>query len=166
MQRSRKHWLDWRAVGLMAGLGLAFLSSEVLWGQDSPAAAPAPAAGTSAPQSSPAASQGATSPAAPDTKQSTEVNAAEVTTRDTAPTFKVRVNEVLVRVVVRDESGKIIPDLKKEDFQLLDNRKPQTISSFAVETPETRAVVPHAVTTESPEGGTPTVTPVPTLPQR
>src|SRR3984957_4599447 len=166
MQRSRKHWLDWRAVGLMAGLGLAFLSSEVLWGQDSPAAAPAPAAGTSASQSPSAASQGATSPAAPDTKQSPEANAAEGTTRDTASTFKVRVNEVLVRVVVRDESGKIIPDLKREDFQLSDNRKLQSITSFRVETPETRAVVPHAVTTEAPDGGTPTVTPVPTLPQR
>jgi len=71
-----------------------------------------------------------------------------------------------VRVVVRDESGKIIPNLKKEDFQLLDNRKLQTINSFAVETPQTHAVVPHAITTEAPEGGTPTVTPVPTLPQR
>ena len=67
----------------------------------------------------------------------TDSNAAEVTTHDTAPTFKVRVNEVLVRVVVRDESGKVIPNLKKEDFQLFDNRKPQTITSFRVETPET-----------------------------
>ena len=89
-----------------------------------------------------------------------------MTTHDTAPTFKVRVNEVQVRVVVRDQSGKVIPDLKKQDFQLFDNRKPQAITSFAVETPETHAVVPHAVTTESPDGGPPTVTPVPTLPQR
>jgi VWFA-related protein len=78
----------------------------------------------------------------------------------------VRVNEVQVRVVVRDASGKIIPDLKKGDFLVFDNRKPQAITSFAVETPETHAVAPHAVTTESPDGGPPTVTPVPTLPQR
>src|SRR6267143_1794376 len=61
----------------------------------------------------------------------------EVSSRDTPTTFKVRVNLVLVRVVVRDASGKIVNGLKKEDFQLFDNRKLQTISSFSLETPET-----------------------------
>jgi VWFA-related protein len=61
-----------------------------------------------------------------------------VSSRDTPTTFKVRVNLVLVRVVVRDASGKVVSGLKKEDFQLFDNRKPQTISSFSLETPETR----------------------------
>ncbi len=61
----------------------------------------------------------------------------EVSTRDTPTTFKVRVNLVLVRVVVRDAGGKVVSGLKKEDFQLFDNRKPQTISSFSLETPET-----------------------------
>jgi VWFA-related protein len=60
----------------------------------------------------------------------------EVSTHDTPATFKIRVNLVLVRAVVRDSSGKIIPNLKKEDFQLLDNRKVQSISSFSVDTPE------------------------------
>jgi len=50
----------------------------------------------------------------------------------------VRVNLVLVRVVVRDRQGKIISNLKKEDFQLFDNKKLQAISSFSVETPEAR----------------------------
>src|ERR1700674_4928761 len=49
----------------------------------------------------------------------------EVSSRDTPTTFKVRVNLVLVRVVVRDRQGKIVPNLKKEDFQLYDNRKLQ-----------------------------------------
>src|SRR5712691_9887542 len=62
----------------------------------------------------------------------------EVSSHDTPTTFKVRVNLVLVRVVVRDQQGKIVSKLKKEDFQLYDNRKLQTISSFSVETPETR----------------------------
>jgi VWFA-related protein len=66
-------------------------------------------------------------PAAPTTNQ-------EVASRDTPTTFKVRVNLVLVRVVVRDANGKVVPNLKKEDFQLVDNRKLQTISSFSVET--------------------------------
>ena len=66
----------------------------------------------------------------------------EVSTRDTPPTFRVRVNLVLVRVVVRDGSGKVVSNLKKEDFQLSDNRKPQVISTFSVETPESHKVAP------------------------
>jgi VWFA-related protein len=65
---------------------------------------------------------------------------AEVSSRDTPPTFKIRVNLVLVRVVVRDQQGHVVPNLKKEDFQLTDNRKPQTISTFSVETPESHVV--------------------------
>lgn len=63
-------------------------------------------------------------------------NQQEVSSRDTPATFKVRVNNVLVRVVVRDAKGQIVPGLKKEDFQLYDGKKPQTISSFTVETPQ------------------------------
>ncbi len=79
--------------------------------------------------------------------QSSGNEAAEVSTRDTPPTFRVRVNLVLVRVVVRDGSGKVISNLKKEDFQLSDNRKPQVISTFSTETPESHKVEP---TTPSP----------------
>ncbi|HEV1995320.1 MAG TPA: VWA domain-containing protein, partial [Candidatus Acidoferrum sp.] len=74
----------------------------------------------------------------------------EVSSHDTPTTFKVRVNLVLVRVVVRDLHGKIVPNLKKEDFQLYDNRKLQTISSFSVETPETRTA--SAVASTAAEG--------------
>ena len=86
------------------------------------------------PQDAPAKTDStAKSPAAPAPTQGEEVSSHETPT-----TFKVRVNLVLVRVVVRDAHGKIVPNLKKEDFQLYDNRKVQTISSFSVETPETR----------------------------
>jgi VWFA-related protein len=66
----------------------------------------------------------------------------EVSTRDTPPTFRVRVNLVLLRVVVRDSNGKVVTNLKKEDFQLSDNRKPQVISTFSTETPESHKVAP------------------------
>jgi VWFA-related protein len=66
----------------------------------------------------------------------------EVSSRDTPATFKVRVNNVLVRVVVRDAHGKVVANLKKEDFQLYDGRKLQTITSFAVETPQSHVVAP------------------------
>jgi len=87
-----------------------------------------------------------TPPPAP-TAQAPGNQAAEVSTRDTPPTFRVRVNLVLVRVVVRDSSGKVVSNLKKEDFQLSDNRKPQVISTFSTETPESHKVAP---TTPSP----------------
>src|SRR5450755_143362 len=58
----------------------------------------------------------------------------EVTTRDTPATFRTKVNLVLVPVVVRDRKGHAVGTLVKEDFQLFDRGKPQTISSFSVET--------------------------------
>jgi VWFA-related protein len=54
-----------------------------------------------------------------------------------APAIKVRVNLVQVMVVVRDEKGRAVKDLKLEDFQVYDQGKPQMISTFSVETPET-----------------------------
>jgi VWFA-related protein len=80
-------------------------------------------------------------PAAPAPAASSPANdTTEVSTRDTPPTFRVRVNLVLVRAVVRDSNGQIVTNLKKEDFQLSDNRKPQVISTFSTETPESHRV--------------------------
>src|SRR5262249_26995642 len=75
--------------------------------------------------------------------QSPQENAsAEIASRDEKPVFKVNVNLVLVRVVVRDPKGNVIGNLHKEDFQLFDNRKPQVITQFSEEQPgaETRAL--------------------------
>ncbi len=83
----------------------------------------------------------AQTPAAPAPASPTPANdTTEVSTRDTPPTFRVRVNLVLVRAVVRDANGQIVTNLKKEDFQLSDNRKPQVISTFNTETPESHKV--------------------------
>ena len=96
---------------------------------------------TVASPSAPAASSPAQTPAEPAKPQTQASNDnAEVSSRDTPPTFKIRVNLVLVRVVVRDPQGHVVPNLKKEDFQLTDNRKLQTISTFSVETPESHVV--------------------------
>ena len=91
----------------------------------------------------------------------------EVSSHDSAPTFKVRVNVVLVRVVVRDIQGKIVPTLRKEDFQLFDGKKLQNITSFAVETPQshTVALANSGETSERPSEG-PTPTKAAALPQR
>ena len=102
------------------------------------------------------------------TQAQAPANSSEVTSRDTPATFKVRVNLVLVRVVVRDADGKPVANLKKEDFQLFDNRKPQAISTFSMETSQTRAVknVNVSVTGAEEAGGTPAEATVTGLAQR
>lgn len=92
----------------------------------------------------------------------------EVSTRDTPPTFRVRVNLVLVRAVVRDAAGKVVTNLKKEDFQLSDNRKPQVISTFSIETPESHKLVSTTKPAEpSPDATAPGDSPaIAALPQR
>lgn len=58
----------------------------------------------------------------------------EVVQSNAGATFKIRTDLVVVHVVVRDAEGKTIGNLKKEDFELFDNHKPQIISNFSVET--------------------------------
>jgi VWFA-related protein len=103
---------------------------------------------------SPASSAGAPAPATKDesTKQQPAKSSnaqqptdnSELVSQDTPATFKVRVNLVLVRVVVRDNQGKVVTNLRREDFQLFDNRKPQAITYFSSDTPESQALRPAA----------------------
>jgi len=117
-----------------------------------------PSATSQAPQAPPA---GATSNAPkPDAKAPND----EIVSRDSPTTFKVRVNIVLVRVVVRDSNGKVVSNLKKEDFQLADNRKLQIISSFSVETPAPHVPTVKMDSTEPTSAGTPVK--APELPKR
>jgi VWFA-related protein len=83
----------------------------------------------------------------------------ELATRDTPAAFKVRVNLVQVRAVVRDADGKPVENLQKEDFQLYDGRKLQNISTFEVETAASRrlkvATMPTSEPTAANNGETP-----------
>ena len=103
---------------------LLLASSGSAVGQQPSQATPPPA------QSQPAQTQ-------PASAQHTE----EVTTKDAQATFVSKVNLVPVTVVVRDEKGRAIGDLTKEDFRLTDNGKPQFISRFSVENPSTPVVL-------------------------
>jgi len=60
---------------------------------------------------------------------------AEVSIQESMPVFVLRAerNLVLVGAVVRDKSGRPVGNLKKQDFKLLDNGKPQTITHFFVQ---------------------------------
>jgi VWFA-related protein len=56
------------------------------------------------------------------------------------PTFKLRVDYVEVDVVVTDRNGNLVKDLKKEDFQVLEDGKAQTVTAFTqVDIPIERA---------------------------
>jgi VWFA-related protein len=81
-------------------------------------------------------------------KQDDKASKQEIVSRDVPAAFKVRVNVVLSRVVVRDAKGQVVANLKKEDFQLTDNGKPQAISSFSVESPSSQVSL---LKTDSPE---------------
>ena len=71
-------------------------------------------------------------------------NPQEISSRDVEPTFKLQAerNLVMVRVVVRDAKGATVDSLRKEDFQLFDHGKLQTISHFSMEKPALKATAP------------------------
>src|SRR3954470_3789595 len=48
------------------------------------------------------------------------------------PTFKVRVDYVEVDTIVTDRQGRMVRDLKKEDFQILEDGKSQAITNFTL----------------------------------
>ena len=120
--------------------GLVFL----LWAGGSAAIAQQPAA---------ASPQSASSAAPP-----------EVSSHDEATTFKVNVRLVVLRVVVRDAQGKAIGNLHKEDFELFDNHKPQTITQFSVEQPGNQ-IAREQTTSQPPAEGT-AAAKAPDLPER
>ncbi len=90
-------------------------------------------------------------------------NAAEVTTRDEAPTFQSRVSLVRVPVVVRDHSGKAVGGLRKEDFQVFDKGKAQFVAQFSAEgsaVPKPKAAAEATPVPMEPEEPSPTAEPV------
>jgi len=70
----------------------------------------------------------------------------EVASSDVQPTFKLQSerNLVMVLVVVRDAKGAVVENLRKEDFQLFDRGKAQTVVNFSLEKPALKASTPAA----------------------
>ena len=72
-------------------------------------------------------------PATSITKPEIDQDSAELASHDEPAKFQVNVKLVQVRVVVRDSQGHAVEGLHKEDFQVFDKGKPQTITQFDVE---------------------------------
>ncbi|HEY6291997.1 MAG TPA: VWA domain-containing protein [Terriglobia bacterium] len=80
----------------------------------------------------------------PQAGASQNTGGSEVSTEESHPNFELHVqhNEVLVRAVVRDAKGQAVTNLQKDDFRIFDNRKPQVITHFALETSGAAARTP------------------------
>src|SRR5229473_1446378 len=59
---------------------------------------------------------------------------ANATAQQERPTFKVQVDLVTSDIIVRDEKGNFIPDLKKDEFEIFEDGIKQDISSMTVVT--------------------------------
>jgi len=79
--------------------------------------------------------------------------------------FKVTTNLVLVNVVVRDKQGNLVRGMTKDDFQLLEDGKPQTIADFGFE--DTDAIALEAQSSAGVTGvaGAPAPLPDPQTPE-
>src|SRR5579864_5643798 len=66
------------------------------------------------------------------------------------PTFETTTNLVIVNVTVRDKSGKLMDSLRKDDFILTEDDKPQTISVFEVEHLSSEALPPAVPVNNAP----------------
>jgi VWFA-related protein len=153
---------------VLLALSLLGLPTIHLHSQDPPQSAAFPPS-----QSPPVASQ--TSNPLPQSPNSTTEgsstakpeNKTEVSIQDSGTTFRLRVNLVQVHVVVRDGKGNPVGNLRKEDFLLYDQGKLQPITTFAVETQQSRrAKAEAAAKTQVDNAVEPDKSPVATLPDR
>src|SRR3989449_1606624 len=125
------------SIGLMPGSGLA---------QDNLPAAPSATREQKKPQSAPAADPAKTdnsaqqeqsnvAPKPADVSAASRTSSGPTADEDAATTIRVPVNEVNVIFTVTDKHGRYVKDLKKSDFNVVDDSKPAAeIRSFHNET--------------------------------
>ncbi|HUK54740.1 MAG TPA: VWA domain-containing protein [Candidatus Binatia bacterium] len=79
--------------------------------------------------------------------------------------FKISTNLVLVNVVVRDSSGNLVRGLSKDDFQLLEDGKQQTIADFGFEDVDAIALAAQNGPVTAGEAAAPAALPDPQTPE-
>src|SRR5580704_5807736 len=57
------------------------------------------------------------------------------------PTFKAGIQTVSLFATVTDATGRLIPDLEKENFEIFDNNKPQAVTLFTNDVQPIKVVV-------------------------
>src|SRR5579863_5870150 len=76
--------------------------------------------------------------------QAPEQSQPEIASHEAPITFSSRVNLISVSVVVGDKDGRAVGSLQKEDFQVFDKGKLQTITKFSIEKSNSLVEVPTA----------------------
>lgn len=79
--------------------------------------------------------------------------------KDQEPVLKLRSELVNVRAVVTDKNGAVVDNLRKEDFEVLENGRPQEVSFFSLEKIAGRTRLPITATpdpTKKPPSAAPT----------
>ncbi|MGP0075791.1 MAG: VWA domain-containing protein [Bryobacteraceae bacterium] len=74
--------------------------------------------------------------------QAPEPSQPEIASHEAPITFSSRVNLISVPVVVRDKDGRAVGNLQKEDFQVFDKGKLQTITKFSIEKSSSLVEIP------------------------
>src|SRR5439155_4818091 len=54
------------------------------------------------------------------------------TTQQSTPTFRVQIDAVSMDVIVKDDQGRFIPDLKKDEFEIYEDGVKQEIASMTM----------------------------------
>ena len=85
---------------------------------------------------------GAQAPTVPAKNSAGTEDGAELATQEAPATFRSGVNLVSIPVVVRDGNGRVVENLKKENFQIFDRGKPQAITRFLIEHPAEPPMIP------------------------
>jgi len=118
-----------RTFFIITGL-LVLLLAQASFGQTA-ATTESPAAPATANQAPPAA---ASAPAATTPQTPTPGGNPENPENESVTTIRTTVDEVRVVFTVTDKHGRYIKDLKKDDFKVLDDKKPAELRSFRSET--------------------------------
>jgi VWFA-related protein len=145
--KGRRSFRISRPLACAVSLGFAFILTpfvtlELVDAHSGPQTQASPPGAASPGTASPNAASGASQSAS----QAVDQNSPEMAASDVPATFRVNVKLVVVRVVARDSQGRAVGNLQKQDFQVFDNGKPQTITQFSIDKAAPATMEPSGAT--------------------